>query len=113
MPDIGIVAQGYTLDMQGAAQKLQIRSWSPMLRMAKTIEFPWKPNVWYVMKLQASNEGEKAVLRGKVWPRDQQEPADWTIEATDLAPNKSGAPGLFGNAKDAELTLDNIKVYSN
>ena len=113
MPDIGIIAQGYALDLQGASQKLQIRTWSPQLRMAKTIDFPWKPNVWYVMKLRAENENGQAVLRGKVWPRDQEEPSEWTIEAIDNSPNVTGSPGLYGNAKDAEITLDNIQVHAN
>ncbi len=113
MPDIGLIAQGYTLDLQGAAQKLQIRSWSPMLRMAKTIDFAWKPNTWYVMKLRASYRDGQAVLQAKVWPQDQGEPDQWTLEAMDPSPNESGSPGLFGNAKDAELFLDDIKVYSN
>ncbi len=113
MPDIGIVAQGYTLDLQGASQKLQIRSWDAQLRMAKTIDFAWQPNTWYVMKLRAENQHAKAVLRGKVWPRDQTEPAEWTIYAEDKSPNVAGSPGLFGNANDAEITLDNLKVYNN
>lgn len=113
MPDIGIIAQGYTLDLKGAAQELQLRSWVSQLRMAQTIDFPWKPNTWYVMKLRAENRDGKAVLRGKVWPRDQKEPAEWNIEAVDPSPNSAGSPGLYGNAKDAELALDNIKVYSN
>ncbi len=113
MPDIGIIAQGYALDLQGASQKLQIRTWSPQLRMAKTIDFPWKPNVWYVMQLRAGNENGQAVLRGKVWPRDQEEPSEWTIEAIDNSPNVTGSPGLYGNAKDAEITLDNIQVHAH
>ncbi|MCA9143635.1 MAG: PQQ-binding-like beta-propeller repeat protein [Planctomycetales bacterium] len=113
MPDIGLTAQGYALDMQGASQKLQIRSWAPQLRMDKTIDFAWQPNVWYVMKLQASNEESRTVLRGKVWPRGEDEPAEWTITATDEAPNLSGSPGLFGNAKDAEIHIDNILVTAN
>lgn len=113
MPDIGLIAQGYTLDMQGASQRLQIRSWVPQLRMAETIDFKWDPNKWYTMKLQASNEDGKAVLRGKIWPRGEDEPQDWTITAQDETPNTSGSPGLFGNAKDAEVHLDNIQVTAN
>ena len=113
MPDIGLTAQGYVLDMQGAHQKLQIRTWAPQVRNDKTIEFPWQPNTWYVMKLQASNEDGKAVLRGKVWPRGEDEPAEWTITTVDDAPNVVGSPGLFGNAKDAEIHLDNITVSAN
>jgi hypothetical protein len=55
----------------------------------------------------------RAVLRAKVWRRGESEPAQWTTEAVDESPNLSGSPGLFGNAKDAEIYLDNIKVYEN
>ena len=118
MPDIGLIAQGYTMDLKGESKSLQIRSWVPQLRMAKTIPFPWKPGQWYTMKLKATVEkldsgGQRAHLYGKVWPRDEDEPAAWTIEAFDASPNLSGSPGLFGNAKDAELFLDNIKVTAN
>jgi hypothetical protein len=113
MPDIGLIAQGYAIDLQGANQQLQIRTWVPQLRMAKTIDFPWEPNQWYTMKLRASVEGNKAVLKGKVWPRGTTEPEPWLLTAEDLSPNLSGSPGLFGNAKDAELMLDNIHVTAN
>ena len=92
MPDIGIVAQGYALDLQGAAQKLQIRSWAPQLRMATTIDFDWKPDTWYVMKLQASNQENRVVLRGKVWPKDEPEPDAWTLEAVDESSAGGGCP---------------------
>ena len=69
------------------------------------------------MKFSVTTEEQdghtRALLRGKVWPRDQEEPAAWTIEAVDESPNLNGSPGLYGNAKDAELYLDNIRVYPN
>jgi len=111
MPDIGLIAQRYTLDMMGASQQLQIRSWTSVLdRFSKSIPFPWKPDTWYTMKFQANVVDGKAVLRGKVWPRGEAEPEKWTIEATDEAPNVNGSPGLFGNASNAELYYDNILV---
>ena len=113
MPDIGLIAQGYTLDLKGADQELQIRTWVPQERMAESVAFPWKPDTWYRMKLRAEINGDEAVLKAKAWPRDEQEPSAWTVQATDAAPNRSGSPGLFGNAKDAELFLDNIEVYEN
>ena len=113
MPDIGLIAQGYTIDLQGANQQLQIRSWVPQLRMAKTIPFSWEPDRWYTIKLQASIEGDRAVLRGKVWPRGETEPPKWQVTAIDESPNRSGSPGLFGNAKDAEIWIDHVKVYPN
>jgi hypothetical protein len=69
--------------------------------------------VWYTLKLRASNADGKALLQGKIWKRDAEEPADWTIELTDPAPNTQGAPGLFGNATNAELYIDNVLVTSN
>lgn len=113
LPDIGVIAQGYALDMQGASQKLQIRTWVTQLRMAKSIDLTWEADKWYTLKLKASNEKGQAVLRGKVWPRDEDEPEAWMIEAIDESPNVAGSPGLFGNASDAEVHLDNILVTAN
>jgi outer membrane protein assembly factor BamB len=138
MPDIGLINQRYTLDMMGQnqllgqgsrdatgsegsasqedikKQQLQLRTWPPVLsRMGKTIPFTWEPNVWYTMKMEVRNVGGKAVVRGKVWLRDQPEPREWTIEAEDVAPNTTGSPGLYGNATNAEIFIDNIKVYAN
>ncbi|MEX2186864.1 MAG: PQQ-binding-like beta-propeller repeat protein [Pirellulales bacterium] len=113
-PDIGLIAQGYILDMRGASQELEIRSWGTQKnRVHKTIAFAWKPNVWYRTKLQASVEDGKAVLRGKVWPRDDKEPSDWTATLVDPQPVHTGSPGLFGNATDAEIFLDDITVTPN
>lgn len=113
LPDMGLIAQRYTIDLMGASQQLQIRTWPPQLRMAKTMSFEWKPDTWYTMKLQSSVEGDKAVLRGKVWERDQAEPKEWMLEAIDESPNVIGSPGVFGNAKDSEVFYDRIQVYSN
>lgn len=114
MPDIGIIAQRYTLDLMGQHQDLQVRSWTAQLeRFSKTVEKPWKPDTWYTIKLRASTEGGKAVLKGKVWPRGEKEPDAWTVEGTDQAGNLVGSPGLFGNASDAEIFVDNISVTPN
>ncbi|MBI3465412.1 MAG: PQQ-binding-like beta-propeller repeat protein [Planctomycetes bacterium] len=114
LPDMGLIAQRYTLDLMGANQQLQIRSWTPQLaRFSKSVPMAWKRNVWYTLKFSAGVEGGKAVLRGKVWERGQPEPQAWTIEATDAEPNVVGSPGLFGNATNAEVFVDNISVTPN
>jgi outer membrane protein assembly factor BamB len=114
VPDMGLINQRYTLDLQGA-QKLQIRSWTPRLelRFAKTIPFEWKANTWYTMKFQSENREGEVLLRGKVWPRGEAEPEAWSIEAADATPNRIGSPGLFGNATDSEFYLDNVLVTPN
>jgi outer membrane protein assembly factor BamB len=113
LPDMGLIAQRYTLDLQGASQALQIRSWDTEVRMAQTMPFAWQPGVWYTMKFSSINDGAMTRLRAKVWPREQAEPKDWLLEAEDPSPNLQGSPGLFGNTKDAEFYVDNITVVPN
>ncbi len=117
LPDIGLTNQGYVLDLMGNSQQLQIRTWSPQLRMASTIDFPWEADKWYRMKFRSELQGEGtetvAILYGKVWLRDQPEPKEWTVTATDQSPNLHASPGLYGNAKVAELYIDNLEVTAN
>ena len=112
MPDIGLVAQRYTLDLMGAAQQLQLRSWPPQVatHFSKTIPFAWEAGRWYTMRLEARARGRDAVVRGKVWPRGAPEPEAWTIEAVHEAGNLQGSPGFFGNSKDSEIYIDNVTV---
>jgi outer membrane protein assembly factor BamB len=113
-PDMGLINQRYTLDLMDQ-NELQIRSWTSRveLRFAKTIPFEWSENEWYTMKFQSENKDGKVTLRGKVWKRGGEEPAEWTVEATDAVPNTVGSPGLFGNAQTAEFYIDNVEVYPN
>lgn len=117
MPDIGLIAQRYRFEMMGTAQELKLFSWVSHEIKFKKVPFKWEPDVWYTMKLQASSEkrGDKqfAVLKGKVWKKDDKEPSAWTIEWTDAPANTHGSPGLVGNAKDAEIFFDNVKVEPN
>jgi len=117
LPSMGVINERYTLALEGASQELQIRSWVSRLdlRFAKTIPFAWKYDTWYTMKFRSENseDRKKVTLKGKVWPRGEAEPAEWTIEATDETPNVEGSPGLFGNATDAEVFFDNVKVNAN
>ena len=120
MPDMGIVANRYTLMLAGNIQKLRILSWSALPRVDETIAFPWQPGVWYRMKLTVRVEGDKGVIRGKVWPRDQPEPSEWTIETTDPVPDREGCPALYGyvtgitdTAPGNDVYYDNVRVTPN
>ncbi len=109
-PDMGLIAQRYTLDLMGNHQRLQVRSWAADLRMAKTVDFQWEMDVWYTLKMKVDIVGDKAVVRGKVWRREAAEPAEWTIEAEDPLPNREGSPGLYGYSA-ADIYYDNVKVW--
>lgn len=110
LPDMGLIANRYTLDMQGKHQRLQIRSWASDLRMAKTIDFAWETDVWYTMKMKVQVLDEKAVISGKIWRRDEPEPEEWTITAEDPLPNREGSPGIYGYSP-AIIYYDNLKVW--
>ena len=113
-PDMGLINQRYTVDLLGR-DELQLRSWTSRLeqRFAKTIPFKWSANQWYTIKMQSKNSDGGATLSAKVWVRGDEEPKEWTIEATDALPNKTGSPGLFGNSSLVEYYIDNVQVFSN
>ena len=112
LPDMGLIAQRYTLDLMGASQQLQVRSWPPQVatHFSKTVPFSWQAGIWYRMKFEAETRDGDAVLRGKVWPRDQPEPDSWTVEAVHEQGNLRGSPGFFGNSKVSEIYVDNVLV---
>jgi outer membrane protein assembly factor BamB len=107
-PDMGLTANRYTLDLMGL-QRLQIRTWGAELVESKTIDFKWEPEVWYTMKMQVDVVGNKATVKGKVWPRSEKEPEQWTITMEDNLPNLEGSPGIYGYSP-AEIYYDNIKI---
>ena len=112
LPDMGLIANRYTLEMQGNHQRLQVLSWRSDLRMAKSIEFKWEPNVWYTMKMTVELINDKALVKGKVWQKDTPEPDGWTITVEDPLPNREGSPGIYGYSP-AEIYYDNLKVWEN
>ena len=109
-PDMGLIAHRYILDLQSAYQRLEVRSWSSDLRMVRRVPFEWDPDVWYTMKMRVDIEGDRAVVRGKVWKRGDAEPGAWTIEAEDPLPIREGSPGLYGYSP-ANIYYDNVRVY--
>ena len=119
LPDLGLLAQGYKFAVEGQGKRLLLNSWdSHDHRTAKEIlfkdiDFKLEPDIWYTLKLKAANIDDKARVQAKVWPREAKEPADWMIEILDAMPNKQGSPGLFGNATNAEIFIDNVSVVEN
>ena len=111
-PDMGLINSGYTMDLMGAHQKIQLRSWASDLRVEKSVPFPWDPNVWYTMKFRVDQQGEKALVRGKVWKKGEPEPQEWTIETVDPHPIRQGSPGIYGFSQ-VDIQYDNLKVTVN
>ena len=111
-PDGGVVNGGYTLDLMGNHQRLQVRSWASELRMAQQVPFEWEMDAWYTVKLRVDQAADRTIVRGKVWPRDETEPDSWTITAEDPHPIRHGAPGIYGYSP-VDLYFDNYKVTVN
>jgi outer membrane protein assembly factor BamB len=110
--DVGIVNQGYTLDVMGKKQELQLRTWASELEKSVTMPFAAEPGAWYRMKLQVDVAGDEGTVRGKVWKKDTPEPAGWTIMLKDPLPVRSGAPGVYGDSV-TDLYWDNLTVRAN
>ena len=117
--DVGIVAQRYEMVLFGNHNRLELQPWQPEVQRTVRVEFPWKPDTWYTMKLEVQSVGGgKVRARGKVWQKGQPEPPAWTIERVDPIGNLKGAPGLYADAPSApgggsDIYYDNIKVYKN
>jgi hypothetical protein len=113
MGDAGVVAQRYSLVLFGNHQRLEIHPWQADPSRTVKTDFEWQKDTWYRMKLRVENQENGSVkLQGKVWPRDEEEPAGWTLEHVDEVPNREGSPGLYADAP-FEIFFDNFEVTPN
>ena len=113
MGDAGVNAQRHTLVLMGNHQRLELQTWQPETVRTVTTPFSWEPDTWYRLKLSVENLDDGRVrARGKVWPRADAEPDDWTLQMVDENPHRQGSPGIYANAP-FEIFFDNIRVYEN
>jgi hypothetical protein len=106
---VGIVNQGYTLDLMGKKQELQLRTWASELEKSVTVPFAAEPDTWYHMKLRVDAQGDKGTVRGKLWRKDSPEPAEWTLTLEDPMVVHEGAPGVYGDSV-TDLYWDNLEI---
>jgi hypothetical protein len=119
--DMGVGGCGYSLWLLGKNQQLRLVTWDLMPRLEKKVRFEWKEDTWYRLKMMATVEDGKGVIKGKVWPRDQKEPEKWTVELSDPIPNVEGAALLYGysngafdvNTPGPKIYYDNVKIVPN
>jgi len=112
--DVGLINQRYVLLLFGNNQKVELQPWQAADEMTVSVpNVTWELNTWYRMKLRVQNRPDGTTLaQGKVWKRDQPEPAAWLVEKIDKIPHRSGAPGLYGDGI-SDVFFDNLKVYKN
>ena len=104
----------------GDEEHVLLVSYSPIPRVQLDVPFEWHENVWYRAKITVDVADGKGVVRGKVWPRGEPEPDDWTIKLIDPAPNLEGSPGLYAFSKGTRpakpgspVFFDNYQVTSH
>jgi outer membrane protein assembly factor BamB len=112
LPDMGVVNQGYTLDLMGRHQRLQIRMWAAELEKSASVPFAVEADVWYRARLRVDVVGERGTIRGKVWKRGEPEPEAWTITLEDPLAIPAGSPGLYGDSA-TDIYYDNVMVKVN
>lgn len=119
-PDMGLINSRYFLMMQGGEQELWVESWSPIPRFREKVALEWKTDTWYRVKCRVDITDKGARIRGKVWPRESEEPAKWAIDVIDPHPNKEGSagvyaysPGTTAKSKGPEVFFDNFQVTIN
>ncbi len=109
--DAGLISHGYTLDLNGKKQRLEIRSWASENRIRGMVDYAWETEKWYTIKMDVDFKDGKAFVKGKVWPQGEEEPADWTLIVEDPEPITVGSPGIYG-VSYTEVYYDNLKVTS-
>ena len=112
LPDMGIINQGYTLDLMGRQQKLQLRTWGSELEKSTTVALEILPDTWYRAKLAVDVAGDKGTIRGKVWKKGEKEPEAWTITLEDPIVVQEGSPGLYGDSV-TDIYYDDFTVKGN
>jgi hypothetical protein len=111
MPNIGLINARYQFQILGNTQRAQIVSWIPGPRIEAKVPFAWKPDQWYRMKFRIDRDGDKAVVRGKVWARGDAEPAEWTVTMTDPVPTWTGSPGMTGYSAGTTDRSPGTSIY--
>jgi outer membrane protein assembly factor BamB len=111
LPNMGVTAHRYILQLVGNEQKLRISAWDAIPRVIEEIDFAWEPDTWYHLKLTVKAGGDQAQILGKAWKKGEAEPNDWSLTLTDENPNLSGPPGLYGSALGIQPPSPGTPIY--
>ncbi len=115
MSTVGLVNQRYLIAMTGNSRILEISSNHE--RIKESVPFDVQPNTWYRLKTRVDPDkaGEGGVVRAKLWPRGEPEPAKWTIELRQDKLHAQGAPAVFAFSPQSQkrVFIDNLSITAN
>ena len=111
MSIVGLINQRYLIAVKANQRVLEVSS--NQERVKESVPFEMKPDVWYREVTQViTNPDGSGVVRAKVWPRGEPEPAAWTIEVKQAQVHTHGAPGVYGFAPRSlhRVYIDNVSI---
>ena len=112
--NVGLINQRYFITLIGNAQLIEVSSNHDRLKVSE--RYSWKPKTWYTLKTRVDVQADgSGIVRAKVWPREEAEPAGWTFEVPHAVAHTQGAPGLFGFSPQSlfPVYVDNIVLTAN
>lgn len=112
--NVGVINQRYIIALVGNAQILEVSSNHDRVKVS--VPFRWDSGKWYRIKSRVDIAPDgTGVVRAKAWPRDETEPAAWTIEVPHRTAHRQGAPGLFGFSPQSRypVYVDNVSITQN
>lgn len=96
LSNVGISNQRYDMILKANNNKLTLQTWAAHLRINEEQRLQEDPvGKWYTLKFAVEVKDGTAYLRGKMWPQGEEEPSEWTIEATDPHAIEHGSPSLY------------------
>ena len=104
---------GYRLWLQPAISEVQILKGD---NVKATKPHDWKPGTWLNLKLQLAKQNNKTMLQGKIWPRGNAEPNDWTITFEEVQTEKppKGRASVWGIPySGTPIDFDDIAISVN
>jgi outer membrane protein assembly factor BamB len=111
MASVGVIHQRYLIELKGNYQEIEVSSNVESLKVSAHCEI--QPETWYrlMTRVERLPDGS-GVVRAKVWPRGEPEPAAWTIEVPHADVHQSGAAGIYGFTPMSrfEAFLDNLTI---
>jgi outer membrane protein assembly factor BamB len=109
---VGVINQRYIIALVGNSNQLQVVS--NYDRFQRAVSFPIQPNQWYRLKTQIDLlDDEAGLIRAKAWPREEEEPDQWTLEVKHSRPHTQGASGIYALSPQSKkkVYFDNLKIY--
>ncbi len=111
MSTVGFVNQRYLVTLVGNSQILEVSSNHE--RVKQSVKFRIRPNTWYHLKSWVERQDDgTGTVHAKAWPRDEEEPADWTLSVPVKHCHPHGAPAVFAFSPQSQkrVYIDNIKL---